>query len=411
MNEEKKCSQVPQARLILFKGVYDTLDLFIDEFAQEYKIMGYEVMIFQSRDMTESLGELLEFTKQPINAVITFNNLGFNMELVAGKNIWDELGVFCINILVDHPFLYKNALISAPKQAAVLCIDRNHMKYIQRFHTNIPISGFLPHGGTSMLEGVKPLCERKIDVLYAGRLSKNCMEAVLPDLNSILEFDAKKVCDRAYQQLITHPEQTTEQALEESIRKEKVSFTEAQLSDWVTQLRFVDLLAASYFREQVVKSLVEAGISVHVYGNGWEECPWSDNPNFIYGGKVKPQKILEFMQDSKIVLSTMTWFKDGTHVRVFDGMLAGAVTVSDTSLFMKEEFCYKVAADETDQRELLMFELNQIDQLPDMVHDLLDDLDTAQSIALRGNKRAKKEYTWRCRAHELADELILQEEP
>ena len=33
-------------------------------------------------------------------------------------------------------------------------------------------------------------------------------------------------------------------------------------------------------------------------------------------------KIVDLMYDSKIVLNTMTWFKDGTHDRVFNGMLA-----------------------------------------------------------------------------------------
>ena len=43
-------------------------------------------------------------------------------------------------------------------------------------------------------------------------------------------------------------------------------------------------------------------------------------------------EIVELMHESKIVLSTMTWFKDGTHDRVYNGMLAGAVAVTDTSL-------------------------------------------------------------------------------
>ena len=52
----------------------------------------------------------------------------------------------------------------------------------------------------------------------------------------------------------------------------------------------------------------------------------------------QPDEGVDLMYDSKIVLNTMTWFKDGTHDRVFNGMLAGAVAVTDSSIYMKENF-------------------------------------------------------------------------
>lgn len=134
-------------RLIFFIGVYDTLDIFAFELQREFEGMGYETMLFDTADLQKSLGQLAAFVKKPVTAVITFNNLGYNMELTQGNNIWNDLDLFVVNILMDHPFCYKPALDASPRKAAVLCPDRNHMRYIQRFYPQIPVSGYLPHAG------------------------------------------------------------------------------------------------------------------------------------------------------------------------------------------------------------------------------------------------------------------------
>ena len=65
-----------------------------------------------------------------------------------------------------------------------------------------------------------------------------------------------------------------------------------------------------------MRILVESGIHVTAYGVGWDQCEWSDNPYLTYGGKVPAPQILPLMNDSKIVLNTMTWFKAGAHDRI-----------------------------------------------------------------------------------------------
>ena len=147
-------------RLLFFAGVYDTLDLFIYELKRELETMQYETMVFDVRDMQQSLKNLAQFVARPVEAAVTFNNLGFNMELHPGVNLWEELNIPCINILMDHPFCYHNALAAAPRNAVVLCTDRNHMAYVSRFYPKIPVSGFLPHGGIEACGVRKPVREQ-----------------------------------------------------------------------------------------------------------------------------------------------------------------------------------------------------------------------------------------------------------
>lgn len=397
-------------RLIFFVGVYDTLDLFIYELKREFEMLGHETMVFDVKDMGMGLQNLSRFVAKPVKAVITFNNLGFNMELHAGKNIWEELGIPCINILMDHPFFYRNALDNAPGNAIVLCTDRNHMRYLQRFYPEIPVTGYLPHAGKEFPGKRRPIAERSIDVLYAGGLSKSFAENIMPDLSKYTSFNVEILCRNVYEDLIAHPFKTTEQSLEEALLAEGLKLSDSELKEVIADLHFIDLYAVSYYREKTVQTIAEHGISVQIYGAGWGNCSWIHRPNVRYGGKIPAEEVVHKMQDAKIVLSTMTWFKDGTHDRVFNGMLQGAVAVTDTSGYMKEEFCGfrdAVSAAE-DGRELVFFELEELKKLPLQVQELLDCPELAQQIADRGYAKAKESHTWHARALELEQDLLSQ---
>lgn len=393
-------------RLLFFVGVYDTLDLFTYELKREFEHLGYETMIFDVREMGESLKKLAQFVERPVEAAITFNNLGFNMELHPGKNIWEELHIPCINILMDHPFCYHTALAAAPGNAVVLCTDRNHMNYVSRFYPHIPIAGYLPHAGKETKAVRRPVKERKTDVLYAGGLSSSFAEKTIPDLSKYSDMDVKKVCEKTYERLIETPCRTTEEVLEEVLLEQGVSYEDSKLAEVIADLHFIDLYAVSYFREKTIRILAESGIEILLYGAGWENCAWINRPNVHYKGRVAAEEIVEQMQDAKIVLSTMTWFKDGTHDRVFNGMLQGAAVVSDTSVYMKEEFCGFLSTGQTDTRELVMFELPEISSLPAQMTALLENDSLLQDIADRGFQKAKEKHTWRNRAIELKTDIL-----
>lgn len=391
-------------RLVFMTGVYDTLDIFAYELMKEFRQLGYEVMEFHSSDMQRSLALLSDYIKEPVTAVITFNNLGFNMELVEGKNIWDELGIWCINILMDHPFCHKAALDHAPAHAIVLCPDKNHMNYVQRFYPQIPITGFLPHAGKEKAQQLKPIAERCVDVIYAGGLSRKFAYEMMPDFSQF-SFDAKQIADQALADVIAHPDKTSEQAIEEALLAAQIVLSDDELCDFIEKIHYIDLLAVSHYREATVRALVEAGIDVTLYGTGWEDCDWLNAPNLHFMGRISADAVIDCMMDAKIVLNTMTWFKDGTHDRVFNGMLSGAVAVSDSSIYMKEEFCGDIA---DDKAELLLFELEEIDQLPLKVKELLADAKRMQQIADLGRQKALAHHTWKARALELQEDLLSQ---
>lgn len=385
--------------IVYITGIYDTLDLFTEQLKKAFEGMGFKTYVYDAGCQEQSKENLLRLLEQgEILACVTFNNLGYNLDLPNGENMWNVYGIPYINILMDHPFHYEKSLRNAPATSVVLGTDRNHVKYIRRFHKNIGKADFLPHAGVELGGRHKLLSERGIDVLYAGALPIYTVADMIPDLSSIPEVDGAEMAQEVLGELVRHPKRTTEEVIEDYLKTCRDDISEQRIQQIIVQMRFLDSYATSFFREQAVRILVENGIRVTAYGTGWDQCDWSDNPHLNYGGKVLAPEILPLMNNSKIVLNTMTWFKAGAHDRIFNGMLAKAVVVTDDSTYLRREF--------TDGKELVMFPLEELEALPERVFDLFGHLQSAQQMADCGYLAAKEGHTWKSRAEYIEESIL-----
>lgn len=390
-------NMMEKKRLVLFQGELDTLNLFSNQLKQGFLELGYEIFDFDLQQSARSLGLLHEYMQTgPITAMIAFNSMFFGMTIPSGENMWEVLGVPCVNILVDHPYWYHNIIMRMPATGIVLCIDRNHMDYVNRFYPNIPSNGFLAHGGVSLSPIHKPIAERRTDVLYAGSLLAGFTQR--SDLSG-WDFPAEQICDRCIEYLFAHPEETVEGAIERQLLSDGITLPDEELRRFISSCVHIERVVSSHYREQAVSSVARAGISLELYGDGWAECDWIGLPNVHYGGRVAPEEILAMMEDSKIVLNTLPWFRDGSHERVFNAMLCGAVAVSETSRYLEE-----VLAPDA----WVPFDLSteSLSALPRRIADLLSDEDELQEIASAGQKLALSAHTWKARARELHEDLL-----
>ena len=400
--------------IIFFKGIYDTLDLFTDQLQEAFAELGFGTFVYHAENERQSKAELLAMLEKEKGgyAVVAFNNLGYNLDMEIGangalvaeaemsvdesafslprENVWEHYQIPYLDILMDHPFHFERPLREMPSTAILLCVDRNHVKYIRRYYKNIRQADFLPHAGVELGRKHKPLRERKIDVLYAGALPIYTVAKMIPDLPEMYGIDTAKMMPEVLRELVIHPDKTTEQVIEEYVLACGKQLSDEELRALIIHMRFIDSYATSFYREQAVRILVENGIEVTAYGVGWNRCDWSDSPYLKYQGKVLAPQILPLMNDSKIVLNTMTWFKAGAHDRIFNGMLAGAVVATDDSTYLQREF--------TDGKELLMFKRTELATLPERVCDLFGHMERAQEMADCGYEVAKANHTWKNRA-------------
>lgn len=386
-------------KLVFFHCELDTLNLFSNQLKQAFESLGYESFEFDLQKSTLSLGLLYDYIQgNPVTAMIGFNLPFFGMQLPSGENIWEVLDIPCINILVDHPYWYHNILMRTPRTGIVLNIDRNHSRYVERFYPDIPCTGFLPHGGTPAPHALKSISERAIDVLYAGSLFAEYAISQKPDF-SLFHFPAEQICENCIDFLLAHPDRTIESVIEEQLLQNGIHLPDEELRVFVSSCVYIERVVSSYYREKIVGSVATAGIPLTIYGDGWGCCDWINRPNVHYGGRISPEDILLKMEDSKIILNTMPWFKDGSHERIFNAMLRGAVVVSETSSYLEEAL-------PSDAWVPFTLHPDCMENLAGQIKYMLSDNSVMQSIASAGYHHAATEHTWESRALELHRDLL-----
>ena len=374
-------------RIVLFGGGNFILQYIMEQYQHAFSGMGYDTLVVplaDSKDFMHNMEILFAFVEKGIDGVLTFNNGGFLLGTNNNESIWDKLNVPCYNLLFDHPMYYFSTLNLSPAQGVVICEDRNHVDYVKRFYPNVHRSFFLPAGGEELHPGQpkKPIADRTIDVLFIGSY-KYCADHVYNTVDRAVAED-----------LISNPHKTFEQAVEMSLKEIRPDISDEELKLMIQEHLFVDLNLCSMYRLEIIRALIESGITVSIYGEGWDQAGLVGYPNYDYHGTISFTDGIALMEDSKIVLNQLSWFKDGCCERIFNAMLQGAVCVTDDSIYLKEQF--------TDGEDIVFYSLSALEKLPELVSGLLQDPDRMQRIADCGYKNAADHHTWAHRAAELA---------
>ena len=374
-------------RLVLFGSDIFILQYIMEQYRRAFEEMGYETHVFPPASSAETFQaaaeQLFLFHEKGIDAVITFNNRGFCMPMSGQGSLWDLWNVPCYNVLVDHPMYYFDTLDQSPARGVVVCADRCHVKYTQRFYPTVRRVVFVPAGGEELHPGApaKPVAKRAIDVLMIGSYKYH--------QDYVYDGADEEIMD----DLILHPDKTLEQAVEEYTVRSGQRMTDAALKDLIQRHRFVETNLCAMYRLELLRALADTGITVTVYGDGWEQTDLAQHSCCSLHPRTAFRDALALMGDSRIVLNQMAWFKDGGSERVFNAMLQGAVCVTDTSGYLQEHF--------RDGEDIVFYSLAAPDGLPGLVRELLQDEARMQRIADNGCRRAKAAHTWAHRAAEL----------
>jgi len=387
-------------KLILFKGGVETQEYFSLELAKTFKKIGYDIFFYDLFNNENSYMELIEFCKNGDIAMFTFNFNGIAGEkylyMQDNSNFWDEHNIPCFNMVVDHPFYYHQYIEKTPKLYYQISIDRFHESYMKRYFPGVGLGGFLPLGGTHLETGeaLIPIKERPMDVVFTGNYTR-------PDTfdRFIAHLDQEYIdfYHSIFEELIANPSLRLEDLAEKRLKEDLGQISDDELKSCYKNMIFIDLSARFHFRALAVKELVDNGIKVNVFGAGWDALECEHPENIINAGGVNSLKCLEVINQSKISLNVMPWFKDGAHDRIFNSMLNGAVSLSDDSIYLKEQFC--------DRKDIKFFNLAHIDKISYMTQEILKDEDWMVEMANNGRIKAQNNHSWECRAKAI-DEMI-----
>lgn len=382
-------------RIVMFEGGVETLAYFSHRMAKQFEQMGYAVFFFDLKNEAYSARKLRKFIRAGETVLVTFNFQGIEKENGVYREgagyVWDTYKIPCYNIAADHPYFYHERLSELPGKYHHISIDRMHEAYFKEFYPEFAHEGFLPLAGTALAGGEND--GKCYDVILTGNYTRlSFFEPYINWINDEYAAFYRGIID----ELIAQPHQTVEAVALKHCEREMGKEPNDQLRIALSKMIFIDLYVRNYWRGAVVRTLVNAGIPVDVVGKGWEELEDIQKPELLH---IHPQTdsdtCLKMIQQSKVSLNVMPWFKDGAHDRVFNSILNGAVCVSDESKYLCENL--------KEGEGVCYYELQHLEKLPDKVNMLLHDEALRQEIVAQGRGKVEKEHTWAVRAKQIAE--------
>lgn len=150
--------------------------------------------------------------------------------------------------------------------------------------------------------------------------------------------------------------------MEYCFKKKGLSLPEDDLRDTVRLFQDMDGMLRSRARAEVIRTLANADVKVHIYGEGWQYLDCKQE-NLVLHDRIPFDETIPLTADARIVLNVMPWFKSGVHDRVYSAMLNQSVCLTDGSEYVNRTL--------TDGNEVLLYSLERLDELPVKVKEYL----------------------------------------
>lgn len=380
-------------KLLFFTGDIETQGYFSLQIAEAMKSFGHECFIYDLSRPWESTEKFFRFFEEGNTALINFNFHGMSGEEYFldenGTMMWEALRIPSYDIVVDHPMYYHHFLEKVPPNYHHISIDRNHEAYMKRFFPEIQNGPFLPLAGTELYpkKSNVPIAYRKYDVTMVGNY---CRPDTFDKYITRIDEEYTAFYHGMIDDLLTNPHKTVEEVAETHLRAEISEVSEEELKKTMAALTFIDLYVRYTFRGQAVQELVDAGVKVYVFGDGWELLDCRRPENLMIMNNLDSAGCLKKLCQTKLSLNVMPWFKDGAHDRIFNSMLNGAVCLTDSSVYLNEIL--------HDHEDCCLYSLSQMESLPEIAKKLLADPERMQEIADGGYSLAQGGHTWAHRA-------------
>ena len=377
--------QATQPFLILSGGsfCYNILNDMAKKLAHGLRLCGKSVEIcVLSEDKRHKIAELPGAYYQ---AVIGFQ--GFLPAVYLndqGCYLTDLIHAPKLEFLFDHPFWFYEQLEKHGTDFYILTHDENYVKFIQEHEPSVCGSFLMPPGGLRQKLDSEI---RDKDVVFLG--TYNNYRDILRNLYiSDRKIRHMAACYMKYlKQRLNAP---AEWAFSQMLQDYGLVVDGEPFARMMCQMGNVCQCIMYYYREKIIRSLLDAGIILHVYGESWDCSPFAPCGNLIRHKEVDAENSQDVLQKAKISLNILAWHKGGCNERIINSMLAGAVVVTDKSSYIEKHFA--------DGRDLCYFDLQKLHKLPPLVHKLLKQDSYRQEIADRGRIKAEQEYSAACQA-------------
>lgn len=361
---------------------YGLIDVFIENLTNSFRDLGHEVVlkppiIAFDKNTGDVSGRFLDqLLSPPCDLMLTFNS--GTAELIPHIK---EIPFICF--LIDHPCYHKKVFDYHGPSNLIGVVDKTHLDYAQRKAPQKNLF-FLPHGGSQHSDHNNSFDKRPINVLFTGSGSQKLSITHPPGQAN--EFLTKAMIEY----MLSHPLSSYWEAATKVLEMHSIEPTDDMIHSTFELFQYVDSFIRPYKRIKCLQELDKSGIRVDIYGNNWEGMKFQNH-------KVHPpinyKEVLHLTTQSKCLLNVGPNFVGGAHERIFNGMLNGAVVITDETTYCQEIF--------NDGEHLYMYSFKRLHELPYMVKGILNSPLKHEKIALTAKDIAKKNHSWHCRAQEI----------
>jgi hypothetical protein len=226
-----------------------------------------------------------------------------------------------------------------------------------------------------------------MEVVFTGNLRN--YRNIDPEVSELPDI-LRRLFKMVYEQIKLDIDLTIEQALRKCMKAYDLQLTDAQVLQTILLFKRMDSILRARYREKVVRTLVDSGIKVNVFGDGWELLQTEYPENLVIHERVTYKSSVSLMQDTKISLNVMPWFKRGFHDRIATAALNGCICVTDKSSYTEANY--------VDGQDIIYYDLKDVEALPEKIKYLLTHEQKAMQIAQNAKRIAMEKDTWKQRA-------------
>lgn len=377
--------------ILIYRGddtCYSQLNIFADELTSGLTALKQRIEVYDVSK--EDIVGLTRYTGQRFKAIIGIQTYLFSIKMKDKKtNLHDLITGPKFNMIFDHPVLLKSHIESGPKDYYLLLHDRNYLAFAKKYYKNVKDCFFLSPGGIKL--PVSDCTEEKIyDISFVGTYYN--YRQIIANVKKI-DKPKRYIANRFLMELRYNVNLPTETALANTLAYYNMELSDNEFLELLYELRYVFFGVMYYYREKVINTLLNAGIELHVYGDSWNASPFAQNSLLKIHPAVTGNDALKVMKQSKISLNIMAWHKDGFTERIANSMLNDSVVVSDISTQLNELFI--------NGEDLIMFELDKLDYLPQTLSKLLTSKDYLENIKKNAYEKVIHNHLWNNRAETL----------
>lgn len=334
-----------------------------------------------------------DLIKHSPDVTISFNGILPDQE---GHFLSDLLRIPHIAILTDAPSTYLE--LAKSQYTIVSCVDSFFTDFFKKAGAKKAL--FMPFMAPIIEDAKMPsLPDRSIDILMMPDLidveaiEREWKQTLPKEMIAVLEDATKMSLNDSSLGFIQAFLERFNQLSQNEREKLKPYHSIPLLYQFEMYLRGVDQL-------QLIKSLNGKTIDLLIpkgTKEKWQKLLSNTKGSYRFHERTSLETLGQTLKDSKILLHSSPHIKRGTDGMVYTALQYGTYALSSQNPYLNDQF--------SEEEGVWFYHFGQQQELQKKIDTLLKDEKATQASIERGQKRVRKEFTWREYAHALLEKL------